>query len=36
MHVHATHTVHAVSDLRLGGGRLGDVSIMRCCLQPQI
>ena len=24
MHVHATHTVHAVPDLRVAGGRLGD------------
>jgi len=25
MYVHATHTVHAVPDLRIAGGRLGDV-----------
>ena len=24
MYVHATHTVHAVPDLRVAGGRLGD------------
>ncbi len=25
MYVHALHTVHAVPDLRVAGGRLGDV-----------
>ncbi len=25
MYVHALHTVHAVPDLRIAGGRLGDV-----------
>jgi len=29
MYVHASHTVHAVPDLRVAGGRLGDgVSVL--------
>jgi hypothetical protein len=28
MYVHALHTVHALPDLRVAGGRLGDVSLL--------
>jgi hypothetical protein len=37
MYVHALHTVHALPDLRVAGGRLGDgVSIwVGCCLKHQ-
>src|SRR6266496_5755014 len=31
INVHATHTVHAVPDLRIAGGRLGDVSLAQDC-----
>jgi hypothetical protein len=29
LHVHALHTVHALPDLRVAGGRLGDGFIIR-------
>jgi hypothetical protein len=32
MYMHALHTMHAVPDLRIGGGRLGDgVSLNNVC-----
>jgi len=36
MHEHTSHIVHALPDLHITGGRLGDVTFMRCCSQQQI
>src|SRR5260370_31841273 len=36
INVHALHTVHAVPDLRIAGGRFWGRFIMRCCWRSQI
>ena len=33
MYVHALHTVHAIPDLRVAGGRLGDDLLARVALR---